>query len=119
LHINFSNLIYEIIEKVYHSCKKSREIKLITTGKLKNFTIFIDEKLKQNIFINLFSSAIKFSLDAKRITIELSSEKKYTVISITDFGIGISKLELKIIFNPFTRGKSVDLIQGMGLVYLL
>ena len=115
LHINFSDFIHEIIEEVYHSSKKSHEIKLITKEKLKNLTIFIDEKLGRNIFINLLSNAIKFSPNAKRITIELSSEKKYTVVSITDFGIGISKLELKDIFNPFTRGQNVDLIQGTGL----
>jgi PAS domain S-box-containing protein len=115
LHINFSDFIYGIIEEVYHSSKKSHEIKLITTEKLKNFTIFIDRKLGRSIFINLLSNAIKFSPNAKRITIEFSTEKKYTVISITDFGIGISKLELKDIFNPFTRGKNVDLIQGTGL----
>ena len=115
LHINFSDFIYGIIEEVYHSSKKSHEIKLITTEKLKNFTIFIDRKLGRSIFINLLSNAIKFSPNAKRITIEFSTEKKYTVISITDFGIGISKLELKDIFNPFTRGKNIDLIQGTGL----
>ena len=34
---------------------------------------------------------------------------------MTDFGIGISKSELKTIFTPFSRGKNVDLIQGTGL----
>jgi signal transduction histidine kinase len=45
----------------------------------------------------------------------LSSEKEYTVVTITDYGIGISKSELKNIFKPFSRGKNVDLIQGTGL----
>ena len=45
----------------------------------------------------------------------MSSEKDLIIISITDFGIGISKLELKSIFSPFIRGKNVDLIQGTGL----
>ena len=69
----------------------------------------------RNIFINIISNAVKFSPDADKVTIEFSSEKNYTVISVTDFGIGIPKSELKSIFNPFTRGENVDLIQGTGL----
>ena len=114
-HINFGNFIYEIMEEVYYSCQKSHEIELIDPRELKNSAILIDEKLGRNIFINLLSNAIKFSPNAKKITIELSSEKEETIIVVTDFGIGIPKSELTNIFTPFIRGKNVDLIQGTGL----
>ena len=45
----------------------------------------------------------------------MENKKKYIIISVTDFGIGISNTELKTVFNPFSRGKNVDLIQGTGL----
>jgi PAS domain S-box-containing protein len=115
LNINFGDFIYEIIEEVYSSCKKSHEIVLIDPEELKSSTIFIDEKLGRNIFINLLSNAVKFSPNADKVTVELSSEKDYKIISITDFGIGISKTELTSIFKPFSRGKNVDFIQGTGL----
>jgi PAS domain S-box-containing protein len=115
LTINLGNFIGEIIEEVYHSSKKSQKIVLIDTEKLKNRDIFIDEKLGRNIFINLISNAVKFSPDAHQVTVELSSEKDLTIISITDFGIGIPKSEMEKIFMPFMRGKNVDLIQGTGL----
>ena len=51
----------------------------------------------------------------KKNTLFLSSEKKYTVVSITDYEIGISKSELKTIFTPFSRGDNVGLIQRTGL----
>lgn len=88
---------------------------LIDHQELKNTGIFIDEKLGRNIFINLISNALKFSPEAKKVVVELSSENKYTVIKNQDFGIGIPKIELKNIFIPFTRGNNVDLIQGTGL----
>jgi len=113
--INLGKFMTEIIEEVYHSYERSHQIDLIDPEKLKNSTIFMDEKLARNIFINLTSNAIKFSPKAKRVTIELSSEKNQTVISVTDFGIGIPKNELKKIFNPFTRGDNVALIKGNGL----
>jgi signal transduction histidine kinase len=115
VHINFGNFIDEIIEEVYNSQKESHEILLIDTEGLKKSNIFIDEKLGRNIFINLISNAIKFSPNAKKVCIELASEKNYIIISIIDYGIGIHKSELKNIFQPFARGHNVDLIQGTGL----
>ena len=115
INVNLGNFIDEIIEEVYSSYKESHELLLIDPEELKNTDLFIDEKIGRNIFINLLSNAIKFSPDADKITIELSSEKDHTIISVTDYGIGIPKPEVKNIFTPFTRGKNVDLIQGTGL----
>lgn len=115
LHMNLGNFIDEILEEVYSFEENLHKIILIDTGELKNSTIFIDEILGRNIFVNIISNALKFSPDADKITIEFSSEKDHTVISVTDFGIGIPKSELKKIFNPFTRGKNVELFKGTGL----
>jgi PAS domain S-box-containing protein len=115
LNINLGDFISEIIEEVYGSFNKSHDIVIIDKTKLKNSDIFIDEKLGRNIFVNLIGNAVKYSPDAKKVIVELSSEKNYLIISIIDFGIGISKSELKNIFTPFSRGENVDLIQGTGL----
>ena len=115
IHLNLGDFIYEIIEEVGNSHNKRHKILLIDDEKLKNTSIFIDEKLGRNIFINIISNAVKFSPDADTVTVEFSTEKNYTVISVIDFGIGIPKAELSNIFNPFIRGENVDLIQGTGL----
>ena len=115
LKVNLGKFIDEIIEEVYSSHKKPHKIVLLDDKELKSSDIFIDEKLGRNIFINLLNNAVKFSPDSDKVTVELSSEKKYIIISITDSGIGISELELKSIFMPFIRGENVDLIQGTGL----
>jgi signal transduction histidine kinase len=113
--VNLGYFMLKVIEEVYSSSKKTHQIGLVDKEKLKSSAIFIDEKLARNIFTNLISNAVKFSPDAKKVIIELSSEENYTVISITDFGIGIPKSEFKNIFIPFRRGNNVDLIQGTGL----
>jgi PAS domain S-box-containing protein len=115
LTLNLGNFIGEIIEEVYHSSKKAQKIVLVDTESLKSTDIFIDEKLGRNIFINLISNAVKYSPNAHQVFVELSSEKDHTIISVTDFGIGIPKSELEKIFMPFTRGENVDSIQGTGL----
>ena len=114
-HINLGDFMHEIIEEVYNSFKRSHDIVLIDTAELKNTAIFIDQKLGRNIFINIISNAVKFSPNAKKVIIELLSEKNYIVISVTDFGIGISKAALANIFTPFTLEEHVDLIRGTGL----
>jgi len=115
ISINLGNFIYEIIEEINNSRNQSHEIILIDNANLIKSSIYIDEKLGRNIFINLVDNAVKFSPNSKKVLVELLLEKKHTVIKIQDFGIGIPKLELKKIFTPFTRGENVDLIQGTGL----
>jgi len=115
LNLNIEKFISEIIEELYESSRKSHEIELIDKEALKSRDIYIDQKLGRNIFINLLSNAIKFSPESDKVVVELSSEKDYIIISITDFGIGIPEAELKSIFMPFIRGENVDLIPGTGL----
>jgi PAS domain S-box-containing protein len=115
LTLNLGSFIDEIIEEVYHSSKKAQKIVLVDTESLKSTDIYIDEKLGRNIFTNLISNAVKFSPDADKVIVELSSEKDYTIISVTDFGLGIPESEIEKIFMPFTRGENVDSIQGTGL----
>ena len=113
--LNFDKFINAIIEEVYHSSKKSHKIKLIDSEQLKGTDLFIDEKLGRTIFINLLNNAIKFSPDANKVIVELSSDKDHTIISVIDFGLGIPESEVEKIFMPFTRGENVDSIQGTGL----
>ena len=115
LNMPLGNFINEIIEEVYTSHKKSNKIVVIDTENIKNESIFIDEKLGRNIFINLISNAVKYSKNKENVTIAFSSEKDFIIVTVTDSGIGISKSELKTIFTPFSRGEHVDLIQGTGL----
>ncbi|WP_091952959.1 sensor histidine kinase KdpD [Polaribacter sp. Hel1_33_78] len=104
LEINLGDFMSEIVDEVSNSIKNLHKLILIDPEELKNATIFIDEKLGRNIFINLLSNAVKFS-----------SEDNYTIISVTNFGIGIPKAELSDICKPSAREKNVDLIQGSGL----
>jgi PAS domain S-box-containing protein len=113
--LNFDKFINAIIEEVYHSSKKSHKIKLIDSEQLKGTDLFIDEILGRTIFINLLNNAIKFSPDANKVIVELSSDKDHTIISVIDFGLGIPESEVEKIFMPFTRGENVDSIQGTGL----
>jgi two-component system phosphate regulon sensor histidine kinase PhoR len=80
------------------------------------FAKFESESLKQAIS-NLISNAIKYSFTTKKLVVRLLKKNIRVFIEIEDFGIGIPKAELKLIFEKFYRVNSLenDSASGTGL----
>ncbi|MDD4921048.1 MAG: sensor histidine kinase, partial [Bacteroidales bacterium] len=76
---------------------------------------YIDPNLMENTMINLIENAIKYSKDSLVITISCKLEDKRLLIRIKDNGNGISKQDLKHIFDIFSRGDRCEQIQGYGI----
>lgn len=74
-----------------------------------------DEKLLRNVFINLLTNAIKFSPGHNVVDMVLEQEDNGVKVRITDYGIGISEIDLARIFEPFNRGSNTGSIKGTGL----
>lgn len=55
---------------------------------------------------NLLSNAIKFSPQADKVVVKLNLEPKKIIISVTDFGIGISEKNLPNIAEPFFQANN-------------
>jgi two-component system phosphate regulon sensor histidine kinase PhoR len=76
----------------------------------------------ENIIINMVENAIKYSKGKPVIEIKTYNIKRYFVLSIKDYGIGIAKKNQKRIFQEFYRVSSGNIHNtkghGLGLGYV-
>lgn len=82
---------------------------------------FYGDKMRiHQVFTNLFSNALKYSPDNSEITVKIYIDKeKRFHIKVIDNGIGINRVELEKIFDPFyevasTSRHSTDAVKFMG-----
>jgi len=78
---------------------------------IEKLTVFMDRNKGQKIINNLISNAIKYSNKDSKIIVTL----KGSILSVQDFGIGISHEEQKSIFKRYERGSNNEGGFGIGL----
>ncbi len=78
-------------------------------------TVYGNEHLLKTTFSNLVENACKYSPSEKSVFIHLRHEPGNIVISFNDNGIGIPEEDLKMIFQPFYRGRNSYEFTGNGI----
>jgi signal transduction histidine kinase len=120
--INIDMLIENIISSFkYESKKKHITINYNSINKAIDSVIFFKSDA-QNIHLllsNLISNAIKFSYDEGIICITANKDENKLLLSVQDFGQGISKTNEQLIFDRFKRVdsgiNSINRGHGLGL----
>jgi signal transduction histidine kinase len=77
-------------------------------------TIYGNDLLIKTAISNLMDNACKYS-ENNKVEIYLNSLDKKIIIQFKDKGIGIPKEDLKMVFQPFYRGKNAMNIKGHGI----
>ncbi|MGH2649259.1 MAG: PAS domain-containing sensor histidine kinase, partial [Ginsengibacter sp.] len=92
-----------------HNIKKEFEKDIFICGN--------DERLEQ-VLINLINNSVKYSPENKEIIVRCEKNIEYGIVSVIDFGIGMSESEQSKIFDRFYRAenkKHHSTGLGMGL----
>lgn len=76
---------------------------------------FFDKKWTVEAFFNILDNAVKYSPENGCITVTVTEEEFYTVVSVKDEGVGITEAEQALIFKRFYRSTSVHDMEGVGL----
>ena len=123
LNVDIKHLVESIIESFKYECKK-KKLKINFNFNIKSeydkpFFFKTDPEKIRLILSNLLSNAVKFSNDNSSIDINASLEGKNLIISVEDYGTGISLENQKIIFDRFKRIdsgiNSIHRGHGLGL----
>lgn len=68
-----------------------------------NFRLTADPSMIEIILENILTNAIKYSVQDKQIDIRIWKEEQGIVCSLRDYGIGMTELQIKNIFDRFYR----------------
>lgn len=114
--ISVHNLINTTVDKAsfnLNSCEGKLDLQLTASSD----EIVGDTHHLTNVIYNLIDNAIKYSSNAPNVIISTTNALKGTVISVADKGIGMSRDQLKRIFDKFYRVPTGDLhdVKGFGL----
>jgi len=82
-------------------------------------TVNLDKSLVRNVFMNLFTNAMKYSNKKQIIKTEILKNKDFIQVKVIDHGIGINMQDQEKVFEKFYRGanaiKSETEGSGLGL----
>ncbi|HNT64532.1 MAG TPA: ATP-binding protein [bacterium] len=115
--LDISDTIYLVVgNNAYLADKK--EIKVDVHAPQEISKVFADSGMMEQVFLNLFSNAIKYSPDRTRIDIVIKDLPEAVMVRIHDQGYGIPPEALDKIFDKFYRvtdNEKVRETQGTGL----
>lgn len=113
VEFDFDQLIYDMVEEMQHTTSQHH---LNATLNSKTTVIADRERIGQ-VVTNFLSNAIKYSVDADSIIVKSYRIGDEVILSVQDYGIGISENLQKFVFDQFYRvsGNQQHTYPGLGL----
>ena len=109
---NMPQMMNALIGEIKNTLKKGQAIIYRHEGEQ---LVKLDVSMVKHIIQNLTSNASKFSAESKPIEIKTQNLADKIILSVKDYGIGISKEDQKHLMERFFRGTNAGNVQGTGL----
>jgi PAS domain S-box-containing protein len=116
----FSDKPFELdtlIEQTIYELQSSKATHKLIFENKSEITLSADKVKIGQVLYNLISNAIKYSPDAEKVVVCTKKQKGSVIISIQDFGLGISQENIDKLFTPFFRATDTqrETFPSMGL----
>lgn len=80
-----------------------------------NTLVYADKYLIENVMHNLMENAVKYSDKEANVEVNIKQNEHFTIISVSDHGVGIDKKYQKKIFEQFYRIPATHHKSGYGI----
>lgn len=80
-----------------------------------NALVYADKHLIENVMHNLMENAVKYSDKEANVEVNIKQDEHFTIISVSDHGVGIDKKYQKKIFEQFYRIPATHHKSGYGI----
>ncbi|MDO8429034.1 MAG: PAS domain-containing sensor histidine kinase [Candidatus Daviesbacteria bacterium] len=110
---NLNQLVTEVVGEMQHTTEKH---KIMIRGKVVKEILADKYKIGQ-VLVNLLSNAIKYSPKGDKIVVQLKGRGEDALVTVEDFGIGISKKDRSNVFERFFQAQNTirQSFSGLGL----
>ncbi|MFD2581949.1 PAS domain S-box protein [Pedobacter vanadiisoli] len=106
----------ELLEEVCDTFRQSMPGRTFACNLENDLLIYGDKMRLEQVIINLINNAVKYAPNSSQVNILAVKNHTENVISVTDYGIGISKADQQNIFSQFYRVRDRDQhVSGLGL----
>lgn len=111
---DIKNLVFEVLGQLKKEAdEKKQQFSVFINQNLP--LINIDPKLIREVYINLFSNAIKYTPLGGKISIMVSVSPSELISRVSDSGIGIPKSQQGRVFKKFFRADNAVKLQSEGI----
>ena len=112
--VELNELLISVVES--HEIKIGKE-NISLVEEIENVVILADQLHLTNVIYNMLDNATKYCSQEPKIQVTLQKKDKGIAISIADNGIGISKENIKYLFEKFYRVNTGNVhdVKGFGL----
>jgi len=110
--------INELVNDAIETVQQSTQTHTIEFSPLANdVTVQVDSLRLAQALINLLTNAIKYSPGADKVVVSAGCDDDYFIITVQDFGNGISREHQRNIFTRFYRvkGDQAKRVTGLGM----
>ena len=112
-NVDLIELCEKLVEEFNLIQQDGRTLHFEITGE--PYQMQLDTKLLTHSLSNLISNAFKYSIGKENPKLTIQFKPTELVLSVKDFGLGITKKEQLHLFQPFFRAENVAEIKGTGL----